>query len=419
MNTDAAAPALFILVALLASGLALALWRMKRGIAIAASALAAISAVCVANEFAIRAARANIRVDLLLTIPLVSAAAVVIGVFAYQRSRMAARLTAAVLVAIGAPSFIAFAWFSVMSGRDAQRLTATFNQASKLYSQETLRCQGNLVKRFGPLTRHDNSCFGHMVVKSRSNGAYPFTRAIVNDSGEAYLLFSSADGVENNADLGDGPVAKLRIEPGGDLVTETNQDSAAMKITLRQLPAGTCEARVDRFGSLSALTLAKEELPPCDASAAPPVHVVGAWGKVAPPRNSPQTRRLTQIWLWEIDGKAYGLFLGNLATSGTYVAFQFVKQLHGTRIAEKRWELHPSDEDKYKYDRPFRLTLEDGRAHLSGPSSLLRSDDEIVLDPKEVISHPKIALIPLRDRNLFSAYFDNVLFDLNIPWTAP
>src|SRR5712691_7718567 len=113
MDIDAAAPALFILVALLASGLALALWREKRGVAIAASALAAISAVCVANEFAMRAARANIRVDLLLTIPLVAAAAAVIGVFAYRRSRMFARLTAASLVAIGAASFIALAWFSV------------------------------------------------------------------------------------------------------------------------------------------------------------------------------------------------------------------------------------------------------------------------------------------------------------------
>src|SRR5216684_848016 len=128
MDIDAAAPALFILVALLASALALALWVSKRAVAIAASALAAISAVCVANEFAMRAARANIRVDLLLTIPLVSAAAAVIGVFAFQRSRMSARLTAAALVAVGTSSFMAFAWFSVMSGREAQALTATFNQ---------------------------------------------------------------------------------------------------------------------------------------------------------------------------------------------------------------------------------------------------------------------------------------------------
>ena len=167
------------------------------------------------------------------------------------------------------------------------------------------------------------------------------------------------------------------------------------------------------------LTLAKEELPACDAPGAAPVRAVGAWGAVAVPPNSPQSRRLTQMWLWEVDGKAYGLFIGNLATSGAHIPFQFAKQLHGSRIAENRWELYPSDQDKYKYERPFRLALDDGSAHLSGPFSLLRSDDEIVLEPTEVISHPKIALIPLRDRDRFSAYFETVLFDLNLPWTAP
>ena len=125
------------------------------------------------------------------------------------------------------------------------------------------------------------------------------------------------------------------------------------------------------------------------------------------------------MWLWEVDGKAYGLFIGNLGTSGTRIPFQFAKQLHGSRIAENRWELHPSDEDKYKYERPFRLALENGSAHLSGPFSLLRSEDEVVLDPKEVISHPKISLIPLRDRERFISYFESVLFNLNLPWTAP
>jgi hypothetical protein len=43
----------------------------------------------------------------------------------------------------------------------------------------------------------------------------------------------------------------------------------------------------------------------------------------------------------------------------------------------------------------------------------------VVLDSQEVVSHPKIALAPVWDRERFEAYFDSVLFNLNIPWTAP
>jgi hypothetical protein len=39
----------------------------------------------------------------------------------------------------------------------------------------------------------------------------------------------------------------------------------------------------------------------------------------------------------------------------------------------------------------------------------------MVLDPGEVVTHPKIALAPVRDAALFERYFDTVFLNLNIP----
>ena len=411
--------ALFIVATSLGAVLALVLWHSKRRRALASASLAAFSGLCIANEFFARAAHADIRVDILFTIPLVSAGAIVIGFFAVRSSARSARWIATALAAIGVISFSVFAVFAVVTGRKQERLTATFTRARRLYSEETMLCQENLAKRFGPLSPREDSCYGDLVVTSRRKGAYPYTRIIVNDNGDAYLLFAPDQGIEDNLDLNDGPSARLLAGPEGDLISAPNANSTAIKIDLRQTGTGTCEAHVDRYGSTSTLTLAKTVLPRCNGVPAGPVRMVGAWGEVSTPPYSPQYRRLTQIWLWEVDGEARALLLSNLAASGTQIPFQFAQQLGGKREGENRWELHRADEVQYKSERPLLLTVEGLRARLSGPASLLRSDGELVLEPAEVISHPKIALVPLRDRERFLAYFDNVLFNLNVPWTAP
>jgi len=411
--------ALFIVATSLGAVLALVLWHSKRRRALASASLAVFSGLCIANEFASRAAHVDIRVDILFTIPLVSAGAIVIGLFAVRTSAHFARWIATALAAIGVISFSVFAVFAVATGRKEERLTATFTRARKLYSEETILCQENLAKRFGPLSPREDSCYGDLVVTSRSKGAYPYTRIIVNDNADAYLLFAPDQGIEDNIDLNDGPSARLVAGSESDLISAPNANTNAIRIKLRQTRAGTCEGHVDRYGSTSTLTLAKTVLPRCNVASAGPVHMVGAWGEISRPPYSPQYRRLTQIWLWEVDGDARALLLSNLAASGTQIPFQFALQLRGKRDAENRWELHRAGEDKYKSERPLLVTVEEGRARLSGPASLLRSDGELALEPAEVISHPKIALVPLRDRERFLAYFDNVLFNLNVPWTAP
>jgi hypothetical protein len=42
----------------------------------------------------------------------------------------------------------------------------------------------------------------------------------------------------------------------------------------------------------------------------------------------------------------------------------------------------------------------------------------MLLDPQEIVSHPRIALAPVSDRDRFARYFDSVFFNLNLPWTV-
>jgi len=65
------------------------------------------------------------------------------------------------------------------------------------------------------------------------------------------------------------------------------------------------------------------------------------------------------------------------------------------------------------------FTLANGKARVTGPATLFGAGDEMMLDPQEVVSHPKIALAPVQDGARFGAYFENVFFNLNLPWTVP
>ena len=406
---------LFGAVFILTAGLAMLVWRSNRGVAVVACGLGVLSALCMAMERAASEAHASIRLDLLVTIPAVSVAAVVIGIFALRRPPVAARLIAGGLVGLGGISFTWFSWGMVRSNSEGLRLTAIFNQARRLYFEETVRCQGNLVKRFGPLNRHDNPCYGHGVVGSRSAGGYPFTRAIVNDEGQMYLLFASDAGIEDNWSLSDGPTVRLEQGPGGVLTGESNASGQRVRVELRAIAGGACQARVEHGSKTTVLTLAKTELAPCATPVVPPVRLVGAWGSATPVANSPQFRRLIQIWLWDTDGTARGLFLGDLAPSGMRRDFTFAKQMRGSRRGENEWELRAAEEGG-ETAQSLIVALVNGRARVTGSTRLLGSS-EVVLDPQEVVSHPKIALVPLCDGDRFALYFDNVLFNLSVPWT--
>jgi hypothetical protein len=167
------------------------------------------------------------------------------------------------------------------------------------------------------------------------------------------------------------------------------------------------------------LTLARAELPSCETPVSLAVRFVGAWGAATPLENSPHVRRLTQIWLWDVDGAARALLLRDLAQSGTRRDFTFVVQLHGSRGAESVWSLHEADKGKEKAGRAITFSVAGARARLTGPPDLAGPGGEVLLEAREIVGHPKIAMTPTHDRERFLSYFDNVLFNLNVPWQVP
>src|SRR5579872_1862730 len=243
---------LFPLVGLLAAGLTLVLWRRNRGFAISAAVLSAISALLVLNERASIAAHANIRVDLLVTIPVVSLAALVIGLMGLmvlRRPPLAARILGAGLAVVGSAVFAAFSVQMVQSGSEIARLTQISNDGGRLYGEETIRCRQNLARRFGPLDRAGEPCRGNLVVASRSAGSYPFTRAILNDAGEFYLMFSPHVTAEQTWGIDsldtDRPAARLTKIAGSLLLSgDGEKDGRHIHVDLRSVAAGACEANL-------------------------------------------------------------------------------------------------------------------------------------------------------------------------------
>jgi hypothetical protein len=413
---------LFPVVAALSAGLALALWRRNRGVAVMSAVLSMFSALLILGERAARAAHANIRVDLLVTIPAVSAAALVIGLLAVRRPPSAARVCAAGLAIVGGLSTASFAWFTVRTGIEGAHITRTFEEGYRLYWEETIRCQGNLATRFGAMDRAGEPCRGNLVVASRSAGSYPFSRAILNDAGEFYLLFSPAGGEERVWGLdsidSDRAAARLATASNGVLSGDGVKNGQPVHVELRSTGAGQCKAKVVRGGRTEEFDLTQAGVPPCAVPSNPPVRFVGAWGAAAPQPNSPQTKRLAQIWLWDTDGTARGLFVGTLATTGTNVPFLFARRLEGTRRAENAWDLRVADGDGVQNSQAFTFTLAGGHARAAGSSMMFGPTGEMLLDPQEIVSHPRIALAPVSDRDRFARYFDNVFFNLNLPWTV-
>src|ERR1700726_2347759 len=167
---------LFASAGALCIALAIAEWNVRRRLAISLLALGGFSLVCLAANHAW--ARYSIRVDLLLTIPAVSFGALVAGPLATKRPPLPARVLGAMLALGGA---ISFGWFSYamhLSSVEGARTMALFDQGNRLYWAETVRCEDNFEKRFGPLKRLDDPCLGNLVVQSRSPNAYPFTRIV-------------------------------------------------------------------------------------------------------------------------------------------------------------------------------------------------------------------------------------------------
>jgi hypothetical protein len=337
-----------------------------------------------------------------------------------RRSPEAARIIGLILVVVGGVSFGWFAWSFGRSVAEARRVTAIFDEGNRLYWNETIRCEANFEKRFGPLQRSGRTCYGDMLVTSRSPGAYPYTRIVVNDNGKAYLLFSPQTGMETTIGLGKEPlVVQLAQTSEGGLSGEGEVDFGRMQIRLRSAGLERCEATVTRGGSTSTIGLQRKELPRCDDPPNPPIHYLGTWGVIRPKTASPTTdRRLIQIWLWDASG-ARGLLLHDLAPSGMRRDFVFARQFRGAQSTPNRWDVRLVDDSDGRDGASLSIALSNGAVRISVPEEIVGPGSEAMLDPGAVVTDPRIELVPVRDRVLFESYLDNALFEINVLWTAP
>jgi hypothetical protein len=416
--TDNFPSVLFATVGALCAALAVVEWRARRRLARGAAAIAAFAALCFVQNHAW--SRYSIRIDLLLTIPIVSLTALAVGAMSIRRSPVAARIIGLILVVVGVTFFGWFAWSYERTSADSRRVMAIFDKGSRLYWDETVRCETNFETRFGRLRRSAQPCYGNMVVTSRSPGAYPYTRIVVNDNAKAYLLFSPQMGMETTIGLREGPLAQLSQMPEGGLSGEGDVGFGRTQITLRPAALERCEATVTRGGSVSILGLERKELPLCENPPNPPIRYVGAWGAIRPGSgSSTTTRRLIQIWLWDASGRARGVLLHDFAPSGMRREFVFARQFRGTQSAPNRWDVHLVDDSDGRNGASLNIALSNGTARLAGPEEIVGYGREAILDPGAVVTDPRIELVPVHDQALFERYVDNALFEINIPWTAP
>ncbi len=145
---------LFATASILGAALALTEWSARRRLARFAAAAAALAALCFAANHVW--SRYSIRVDLLLSIPLVSIAALIAGTLAADRPPAIAQALGAALALSGAVSLLWFAYAMHRSAVERARTTALFDEGNRLFWNETIRCRQNFEKRFGPMGRGDD-----------------------------------------------------------------------------------------------------------------------------------------------------------------------------------------------------------------------------------------------------------------------
>ena len=398
---------LFPVVLLLAGTLAFIHHSQRRLLAAANLALAIFAALLIVNEAIAYKFRSSIRVDLLLTLPAVSLAALAVGATNIKARRDNARIVAIALATCGGAALATFGFFFVRTGLDAAEQSRQYFTGNRLYWEETIRCQEAMVERFGNLDREDDPCTGNLRVASRTGG-YPFTRVIVTDQRDIYLMFSPEAGVETVYGIEDTWPFKGSDTREG-VTAQGTATSGALKINLRRA-SGTCEAAItQQNGSSTLMGLAREKLPTCPDARSKPVQSVGVWSTMEPIGS--QHLRLVQLWLWTSSAGAWAMLADSNGVIGQERRFNFVKRFHGKALGGGRYELRPYS--NLDGNGSITITLNGGSVQL-GLSDPPRAFE---LDKSAQLTHAKIRVAPLYDAERFAAYFDSVLRLVDIPWT--
>ena len=397
---------LFPAVFLIAGTLAIVHRRDRPRLAWANLALTFIAGLLIFNEAMMYRSGSAIRVDLLLTLPALSIGALAIGALAIRGVGSSARLLALVLTTCGGAATIVFATSFVRTSMDAAKQSRQYFTGNRLYWEETIRCQEAVVDRFGTLDREGDPCTGNLRVTSKT-GAYPFTRVVVNDRRDVYLMFSPETGVETVFGIEDTWPFRGSDTPDG-ISAQGTATSGLLKIELRRR-SQSCEADITQEnGSNNLLQLTREQLRACPVAADPPVRFIGVWSATRP--LGAQHMELAQLWLWTSNTEAWAMLVDSNGVRGQERRFNFVKRFRG-KAADDVYELRPYSNLDGNSSITITVRGDSVQLNLSEPPKVL------TLDKPAQLTNPKIRLAPTYDIDRFTAYFDSVLRLVDIPWT--
>ncbi len=403
---------LFLAITGLAVALAFACQiRHQRALRNVSFLLALVAALLCAFELHSLAHPAYIRVDLLITIPALSVGALVVGLIVFRSSSGVGRTIALSMAVVCGATLVWFGWVMARNVWALAKFRQHEDAGKRLYWEETIRCQQAMAARFGEIDRTDSNCMGNLRVKSRA-GNYPFTRVVVSDALEVYLLAALQPGAES-VFIQQGRPMRGRFDPGSGRLTATDSDGASkLEIDLTPRNDGSCEARIDRgtYGH-DVLQLAREELRACPAEENPQVRFVGAWSKTE--ALDPRRLRLFQIWLWRSQDTVWGLTFSGEGFQGIENRFNSLKRYKGKADGADDYRL-----------LPYRGPDEEGTLSVSVSADGTRIKalagawpQGLLLGSGGQVSDPRIRLLPLRDSAQFAAYFDTVLDSADVPWT--
>lgn len=401
----------FVLFAGSALVLAFMRWRSGRIVATAAVVVAAFAVAGVFGCSSESARVAWVNVYRLFGLPLLSVAALVVGIAGLLRPPRKARFAAVALTVLGGGFFGSLVLEEAADRRYYRIEYQRLRLAAKLYWDESIRCRDNLAVRFGPFEQRQKPCRGNMMVVSGGDPSNPISRVLVNDSGLIRLLSRSEDGIEE-----EWPSAGAWFLSG---VTAYWRGTARM--TLREELPASCDATLEwSGGATSVLRLAKApDLPSCTVTENPPVKLVGAWSTVEDAVDLSGVAgnlAFTQVLLWESGGRGYGL----LFRSGPVLPGR-TTEMAGLRFwaavgADRHSWVGYLDDSVFENRKALTLTVTNGQAHVY----LFDSGKNLDLSPTAPLLPPKVALAPVRDSKLFTSYFDAVLAQGGrVNWTAP
>ena len=358
----------------------LGLWLVLRGTERRALLIAMVAAALVAGYEATIPRSANIRIDLLVVIPVLGAIHGVCGsilatqVLRLRKQRLPgfwARGLAA-LLCLGAAAAIAVAM--IVDGARMSGQTKAHDDGSRFAFEAAFRDEGTQRRVFGNLE-------GGWAGYYRAEAALPaFAHLIIDDTGRLWLFSPS---YYEQRGIGKPDPSDPKVFAA---VLKDNYGGESGKLTLTREAQDRLTMNVTRYGNTNRVTYNRAPAPrfPRPAQPTDPVKYLGVFSGRA--LESDKHLYVAQLWLWESDGRLWGKYLWQGFTRGTnqWVVAQRDAKIDCEDSSCRRFVVRAGDE--------MPVTME--RAP-DGDLIVTSSNPKVTLKPGETVTGFLFDLAPL------------------------